>query len=110
MITHNFIDEMTYVNLSASTVPKIAKEVVCDHPTGVVSGKGEITATIVEITPHPPYGTMTFSKHNDLNKHASRMFLNNLKPSDAIVKLDFSNAFNSIRRDKMLEAVQEICS
>ena len=28
--------------------------------------------------------------------HASRMFLNNLKPSDAIVKLDFSNAFNSI--------------
>ena len=40
--------------------------------------------------------------------HASRRFLNNLKPIDAIVKLDFSNAFNSIRRDKMLKAVQEL--
>ncbi len=34
--------------------------------------------------------------------HAARKFLSNLDPKHAIVKLDFSNAFNSIRRDSML--------
>jgi len=38
--------------------------------------------------------------------HATRQYLNNLEPDHAVVKLDFKNAFNSVRRDKMLDAVQ----
>ena len=41
--------------------------------------------------------------------HAARCFLNNMKPEQALVKLDFANAFNSIRRDCMLRAVQSLC-
>jgi len=41
--------------------------------------------------------------------HAARRFLES-KPEDyALVKLDFTNAFNSIRRDSMLEAVAQRC-
>ena len=39
--------------------------------------------------------------------HAARLYFSNLKPNTAILKLDFQNAFNSIRRDKMLEAAQK---
>ena len=39
--------------------------------------------------------------------HAARMFLNNAPPDHLLVKLDFKNAFNSLRRDKMLEAVKK---
>ena len=39
--------------------------------------------------------------------HAARRFLHNLQPDHLILKLDFENAFNSIRRDKMLTAVRE---
>ena len=39
--------------------------------------------------------------------HAARLYFSNLNPNTAILKLDFQNAFNSIRRDKMLEAVQK---
>ena len=41
--------------------------------------------------------------------HAVHCYLSNMGPDDAMVKLDFKNAFNSIRRDKMLEAVQSLC-
>lgn len=41
--------------------------------------------------------------------HATRLFLQDLEEEEAILKLDFSNAFNSIRRDKVLEAVQAFC-
>ena len=41
--------------------------------------------------------------------HAARHYLSNLSPECALVKLDFKNAFNSIRRDRMLEAVQVLC-
>ena len=37
--------------------------------------------------------------------HAARSFLSDMDPDVAMVKLDFSNAFNSIRRDCILEAV-----
>ena len=37
--------------------------------------------------------------------HAVRQYLDNLQPNHALVKLDFSNAFNSMYRDKMLDAV-----
>ena len=40
--------------------------------------------------------------------HAARLYLRNLHPNNALLKLDFRNAFNSIRRDKMLEAVQRL--
>ena len=39
--------------------------------------------------------------------HAARLFLGELNPDKAVLKLDFSNAFNSIRRVKMLGAVSE---
>ena len=42
--------------------------------------------------------------------HAVHCYLSNMGPEDAMVKLDFKNAFNSIRRDKMLEEVQSLCS
>ena len=41
--------------------------------------------------------------------HSARRYLANLQPDHAILKLDFKNAFNSIRRDKMLE-VAKSCS
>ena len=40
--------------------------------------------------------------------HAAKVYITNLRPEDVLVKLDFRNAFNSIRRDKMLEAVQTL--
>ena len=41
--------------------------------------------------------------------HAARLYLANLNPGAALLKLDFKNAFNSIRRDKMLLAVLDLC-
>ena len=38
--------------------------------------------------------------------HSARLYLRNLKPEQVLLKLDFRNAFNSLRRDKMLSAVQ----
>jgi hypothetical protein len=37
--------------------------------------------------------------------HATRRFISQMQPGDVLVKLDFSNAFNSLRRDDMLHAV-----
>ena len=37
--------------------------------------------------------------------HAARLYLQDLDPDKAILKLDFKNAFNSIHRDKVLAAV-----
>ena len=39
--------------------------------------------------------------------HAARTYLCNLQPDQVIMKIDFKNAFNSIRRDKMMLAVEE---
>ena len=38
--------------------------------------------------------------------HACRVYLNHLPPEKAILKVDFENAFNSIKRDKILRAVK----
>ena len=38
--------------------------------------------------------------------HSTRLFLHNLKPQQLLLKLDFKNAFNSLRRDKLLATVQ----
>ena len=40
--------------------------------------------------------------------HAARYYLHHLTPHHAVVKLDFRNAFNSVRRDKMLNAVLDL--
>ena len=37
--------------------------------------------------------------------HGTRAFVKSLGPGEALVKLDFTNAFNCIRRDSILEAV-----
>ena len=39
--------------------------------------------------------------------HAARCFLTNMYPGELLLKLDFTNAFNSLRRDKMLLSVKE---
>ena len=38
--------------------------------------------------------------------HSARLFLHNLKPQQVLLKLDFKNAFNSLRRDKLLATVR----
>ena len=38
--------------------------------------------------------------------HAARIFLDNLSQHEALLKVDFRNAFNSIRRDKMMLAAE----
>jgi hypothetical protein len=38
--------------------------------------------------------------------HACRVYFNHLPPNEAIVKVNFQNAFNSVRRDKILTAVK----
>ena len=38
--------------------------------------------------------------------HTTRIYLENLPPNNILLKLDFRNAFNSIRRDKLLEAAR----
>ena len=38
--------------------------------------------------------------------HATRLYLENLQSNQVLLKLDFQNAFNCIRRDKMLMAVE----
>ena len=40
--------------------------------------------------------------------HASHIFLHNLRPRHLILKLDFRNAFNCLRRDKMIAAVEQL--
>ena len=39
--------------------------------------------------------------------HATRLYLHNMPPGHLLLKLDFINAFNTLRRDKMLESVKE---
>ena len=39
--------------------------------------------------------------------HAVRLYLRDINPGKAVLKLDFQNAFNSIYRDRMLDAVLE---
>ena len=40
--------------------------------------------------------------------HVGRLFLANSASDKVLLKLNFKNAFNSVRRDKMLEAVQDL--
>ena len=41
--------------------------------------------------------------------HAARHYLQGMEQGHAVVKLDFTNAFNSVRRDSMLSAVKSLC-
>ena len=40
--------------------------------------------------------------------HTACIFLHSLQPGQLIMKFDFRNAFNSLRRDKMVTAVEEL--
>ena len=40
--------------------------------------------------------------------HASRIFLHNLQPGHLALKIDFRNAFNCVRQDKMIVAVGQL--
>ena len=40
--------------------------------------------------------------------NAARKFLQNLPDEFVMLKLDFRNAFNSVRRDRLMEAVQDL--
>ena len=42
------------------------------------------------------------SKGAEAAVHAARLYINNLGSNKAVLKLDSSNAFNPIHRDKML--------
>ena len=48
------------------------------------------------------------SKGAEAAVHAARLYINNLGSNKAVLKLDFINAFNSIRRDKMLSTVKRL--
>ena len=39
--------------------------------------------------------------------HATRLYLDNMPDDHLFLKLDFSNAFNSLRRDRMMESVRQ---
>ena len=39
--------------------------------------------------------------------HATRLYLDNMPDDHLFLKLDFSNVFNSLRRDRMLESVRQ---
>ncbi|KAL5468951.1 hypothetical protein EMCRGX_G030112 [Ephydatia muelleri] len=48
------------------------------------------------------------SKGAEAAVHAARFYLKNIGSNKVFLKLDFKNAFNSIRRDRMLEAVHHL--
>ena len=39
--------------------------------------------------------------------HATHLYLRNMSPGHLLLKLNFKNAFNTLRRDKMIESVKE---
>ena len=43
----------------------------------------------------------------EASTHAGLLYLHNAPQDHSLIKLDFQNAFNSLTRDKMLEAVHE---
>ena len=47
-------------------------------------------------------------KGAEVTVHAASLYLHKLDPTKALLKLDFSNAFNFICRDKMFRAVLEL--
>jgi hypothetical protein len=51
------------------------------------------------------YGT---PRGAEIAVHSARRYLNNLESNHLMFKLDFKNAFNSIRRDKMLDRVLQV--
>lgn len=57
------------------------------------------------ITPAPHQLGFGVSLGTEAAVHATCTFLHNLHPGLLIVKLDFKNAFNSLRWDKMIAAM-----
>ena len=70
-----------------------------------MSGKVMVEMTML-LSPHQlGYGV---SKEAEAAVHAARFYLRNIGSNKVLLKLYFTNAFNSIRRDKMLKAVQRL--
>ena len=69
------------------------------------AGKGVKLATVALLAPHQlGYGTPHGA---EAVVHASHIYLRNMQENHGMLKLDFRNAFNCLRRDKMLSAVSE---
>ena len=73
------------------------------------------TGVLEHPEPSPRFGTGLHSLVQDswvmgaeAAVHTARKFLQNLEDGHALVKLDFTNAFNSICTDKMLEAIHDL--
>ena len=58
------------------------------------------------LAPHQlGYGTKNGAK---AAVHAARLFLQSMVDDQVMLSLDFKNAFNCIRRDKMLKAAEDL--
>ena len=56
---------------------------------------------------HPIQLRVAVSGDCEAAVHASRRFMENFNSGEAVAQLDFSNAFNTIRRDGMLQSVSQ---
>ena len=78
------------------TLRRLATKCAGLHPLSIVP----------DILAHRQFG-FGVSRGIEAAVHAARIYLQNLKENLDITKMDFTNAFNSIRWDKMLCAVKE---
>ena len=62
-----------------------------------------MTATLMPV--HLGFGV---PRATEAAVHAARRYVTDLKSGQGLLKLDFSNAFNTIRRDTMFESVREL--
>ena len=47
-------------------------------------------------------------RHAETAVHGAHIFLKNLQCNEVLLKLDFNNAFNTLQRDKMLNAEKQL--
>src|SRR6218665_1160114 len=58
--------------------------------------------------PSPETGGVGVAEGCEAAAHAARRYLDNLEDDNILVKLDFSNAFNTLFREKMLQALHKV--
>jgi hypothetical protein len=79
------------------TLRRLVAKLVVDQAMGVVKSSFQPVQLGVGV-----------SRGLEAGIHAGRQFLNSLSPGHAMLKLDFANAFNTIRRDSLLECVSRV--